>query len=176
MTLYADNIFDYSILFVCHGCAIKLIHIELILGNIWYTLHHCSALSLHRYLKSFLVEDKDLLIHWGRVTHICVSELTIIGSDNGLSPGRAPSHYQNQCWNIVNKTPRNKLQWKFNQNSNISIQENAFESVVCEKAAILSRPQCVNPNRVNTMAADGLVVHGIRAQGNRYCPSSQWIF
>ena len=26
--------------------------------------------------------------HWGRVTHICVSELTIIGSVNGLSPGR----------------------------------------------------------------------------------------
>ena len=29
---------------------------------------------------------KDLT-HWGRVTHICVSKLTIIGSDNGLSPG-----------------------------------------------------------------------------------------
>ena len=28
------------------------------------------------------------LTHWGRVTHICVSELTIIGSDNGLPPGR----------------------------------------------------------------------------------------
>ena len=28
------------------------------------------------------------LTHWRRVTHICVSELTIIGSDNGLSPGR----------------------------------------------------------------------------------------
>ena len=28
------------------------------------------------------------LTHWGRVTHICVSELTIIVSDNGLSPGR----------------------------------------------------------------------------------------
>ena len=27
------------------------------------------------------------LIHWGRVTHICVGNLTIIGSDNGLSPG-----------------------------------------------------------------------------------------
>ena len=26
--------------------------------------------------------------HWGRVTHICVSKLTIIGSDNGLAPGR----------------------------------------------------------------------------------------
>ena len=28
------------------------------------------------------------LTHRGRVTHICVSELTIVGSDNGLSPGR----------------------------------------------------------------------------------------
>ena len=26
--------------------------------------------------------------HWGRVTHICVSKLTSIGSDNGLSPNR----------------------------------------------------------------------------------------
>ena len=26
--------------------------------------------------------------HWGRMTHICVGNLTIIGSDNGLSPGR----------------------------------------------------------------------------------------
>ena len=28
------------------------------------------------------------LTHWGRVMHICVSKLTIIGSDNDLSPGR----------------------------------------------------------------------------------------
>ena len=28
------------------------------------------------------------LTHWGRMTHICVSKLNIIGSDNGLSPGR----------------------------------------------------------------------------------------
>ena len=28
------------------------------------------------------------VIHWGRVTHMYVSKLTIIGSDNGLSPGR----------------------------------------------------------------------------------------
>ena len=30
----------------------------------------------------------DELTYWGRVTHICVGNLTIIGSDNGLSPGR----------------------------------------------------------------------------------------
>ena len=28
------------------------------------------------------------LTHWGRVTHKCVNKLTIIGSDNGLSPGQ----------------------------------------------------------------------------------------
>ena len=30
----------------------------------------------------------SVLTHWGRVTHICVGNLAIIGSDNGLSPGR----------------------------------------------------------------------------------------
>ena len=28
------------------------------------------------------------LTHWGRVTHICVDKLTVISSNNGLSPGR----------------------------------------------------------------------------------------
>ena len=63
----------------------------------------------------------------------------------GTSAGHwlAPNHYLNQCWNIVNWTLRNKLQWKFNWNTNIFIHENTIESVVCEMAAILSRPQCV---------------------------------
>ena len=54
-----------------------------------------------------------------------------------------PSHYLNQCWNIVDGTLRNKLQWNCNWNSNSSIPENAFESVVCKMVAILSLPQCV---------------------------------
>ena len=33
-------------------------------------------------------DHKDIIIHWGRVTHICVSKLTIISSDNGLSHRR----------------------------------------------------------------------------------------
>ena len=32
--------------------------------------------------------QEQVLTHWGRVTHICVGNLTLIGSDNGLSPGR----------------------------------------------------------------------------------------
>ena len=34
------------------------------------------------------IQDITWLTHSGRVRHICVSKLTIIGSDNGLSPGR----------------------------------------------------------------------------------------
>ena len=79
--------------------------------------------------------------HWGRVTHICVGNLTII---DFFVAWLAPSHYLNQCWNIVNWTNTNKLQLNFNQNYNIFIQENAFESFIWKTAAILSRPQCVN--------------------------------
>ena len=59
----------------------------------------------------------------------------------------ATSHYLNQCWGIINWTLRHKLQWNFIQNYNIFIQENVLESVVCEMASILSRPQCVNSLR-----------------------------
>ena len=36
----------------------------------------------------FLYRRCIWLTHWGRATHICVGNLTIIGSDNGLSPDR----------------------------------------------------------------------------------------
>ena len=55
----------------------------------------------------------------------------------------APSHYLNQCWNIVNCTIGNTLQRNLNQNWYPFIQENAFEPVVCEMAAIfLSASMC----------------------------------
>ena len=39
-----------------------------------------------RYIISHFLSNL-LLTQWGRLTHICVSKLTIVGSDNGLSPG-----------------------------------------------------------------------------------------
>ena len=45
----------------------------------------------------------------------------------------------------MNWTIGNKNQWNLNRNSNIFIQENAFEYIVWKMAAILSRPQYVNP-------------------------------
>ena len=37
---------------------------------------------------NYLINILCILTYWGRVTHICVGNLTIIGPDNGLSPGR----------------------------------------------------------------------------------------
>ena len=49
--------------------------------SIWWR-HH---VDIHNHLEDSVM---FLLTHWGRVTHICVSKRTIIGSDNGLSPSR----------------------------------------------------------------------------------------
>ena len=85
---------------------------------------------------TILLTHRSYLTHWGRVTHICVGNLTTIGSDNGLPPGRRQAIIWTKCWNIVNWTPRNIYQWNFNRNSYNFIQENAFENVVCEMASI----------------------------------------
>ena len=49
---------------------------------------HLSHNSSGQHVVRFHGKRYSVLTHWGRVTHICVSKLTIISSDNGLSPGR----------------------------------------------------------------------------------------
>ena len=65
----------------------------------------------------------------------------IPGLDNGL----ALSYFLNQFWLIVNWTLRNILQWNFSWYSDICVQQNLLENVVCEMAIILDWFQCVNP-------------------------------
>ena len=47
-----------------------------------------TMISYNLQPESPIANNYLALTHWGRVTHICVSKLTIIGSDNGLSPDR----------------------------------------------------------------------------------------
>ena len=92
---------------------------------------------------SFTVHNPTLLTHLpssAAYLYIYASvNWASIGSDNGLSP----NHYPNQCSLIVNWAFSNKLQWNSNRNSSIFIQENSFENVVFERAAILSRGRWV---------------------------------
>ena len=50
----------------------------------------CVAIVCMTWMFAYWL-NHSRLTHWGRVTHICVSKLTIIGSDNGLSPDRRQS-------------------------------------------------------------------------------------
>ena len=65
--------------------------------------------------------------------HLCIGKLTTIGSDNDLSPV--------QCQAIIWTNAGILLIGPLG--TNIFIQENTFESVVCKMPTKLFRPQCV---------------------------------
>ena len=86
----------------------------------------------------------NTLIHWSRLTQICVGYLVHHWLRWWLVACFAPSHCVNQCWSIVTSNRRNKLSWNSARNLNIFIHENAFQSTVYRIASILYRVQCVN--------------------------------
>ena len=58
-------------------CDVYNLHIQHAWDYMYYITHPLAILY-----------DKRWLTHWGWMAHICVSKLNIIGSDNGLAPGR----------------------------------------------------------------------------------------
>ena len=76
------------------------------------------------------------------MTHICVGNLTIIGSYNGLSPGRRQAIIWTNDGILLFEPLGTNFNEFFYRNSYNFIQENPFENVVWKMAAILSRPQC----------------------------------
>ena len=107
------------------------------LNILYFFKYSCTNIFHRRSLYTFY------LTQWAWVTHVCVSKLCHLWFRWWFVVCTAPSHYLNKCSLIVNWTDGSKLQWNFNRNSYFSLQ-NAFEIVVCEKAAILSLYQCVN--------------------------------
>ena len=65
--------------------------------------------------------------HWGLVTHTCTSKTCYHCFRKWMSQF-GTSHWLNECWNIVTKTPRNIFQW----DSIVSIQDiHFFKYIVC---------------------------------------------
>ena len=86
----------------------------------------------------------ETLTHWSRATHICVSKLTIIGSDNGLLPSQRQAIIWTYAGILLIRPWGTNFSEVLIENWCIFVPENAFENAVCEMSAILSRPQCVN--------------------------------
>ena len=79
----------------------------------WKHSTHCVALWWHSHnynwwnkiiSPNLVYHTTTLLTHWGRVTHICVSKQTIIGWDNGLSPGRRQAIIWTNAGMLLNGT------------------------------------------------------------------------
>ena len=85
--------------------------------------------------------DNYSLTHWGRVMHICVSELTIIGSDNGLSPGRR----QAIIWTIAGILWIGPLGTNFNEIL-IEIYTFSFRKMHLKMSSGKWRPFCLGLN------------------------------
>ena len=91
--------------------------------------------------KSYVIRCFMLLLtHWGRATHIWVSKLTIIGSDNGLSPGR----HQAIIWTITGILLNGPLGTNFSEIL-IGIQTFSFKKMHLKMSAKW-RPFCLGPN------------------------------
>ena len=120
-------------------------------GNyIWDTLTSIHEVSFkiiyvkfHQISVGFDGRGGNLLTHWGRVTHICIGKLTIMGSDNGLSPGRR----QAIIWTNARILLIRPLGTNFSEIL-LKIYIFSFNKMHLKMssgklAAILSRPQCV---------------------------------
>ena len=84
--------------------------------------------------------DKLSLTHWGPVTHICVSKLTIIGSDNGLLPGRR----QAIIWTNAGIFLIGSLGIDFSEIL-IAIQTFSFKKMHLKISSAKWRPFCLGP-------------------------------
>ena len=91
------------------------------------------------------------LTHWGRVTHICVSNLTIIGSDNGLSPGRR----QAITWTNVGILLIGPLGTNFGEML-IKIHIFSFKKIHLKMSSGKWRPFCLG---LNVLTPWGPVIH-----------------
>ena len=86
------------------------------------------------------------LTHWGLATHICFGKLTIIGSDNGLSPGRR----QAIIWTIAGILLIGPLWTNFSEIL-IGIQTFSFKKMRLKMPSAKWRPFCLGLNVLRSL-------------------------
>ena len=77
--------------------------------------HLCSSFSLSflNIVSVHVFQVKLVNSFWGRVTHICINKLGHHWLKNALLPVWYQTITWNQCWFIVNQTPRDNFLWNF---------------------------------------------------------------
>ena len=107
-------------------------------------------------LKTAYKIQTTILTHWGRVTHICVSKLAIIGSVNGLSPDRR----QAIIWTNAGMLLIVTLRTNFNEIL-IEIHIISFKNIHLKKSSGEWRPFCLGLNVLTYLSLNYSSVNGI---------------
>ena len=102
-------------------------------------------INAHGNLENVLSRICVNLTHWGRVTHICVSNLNIIDSDNGLSPDRR----QAIIWTNAGILLIGPLGTNFSEIL-IAILKVSFKKMRLKVSSAKWRPFCIGLNVLRT--------------------------
>ena len=93
------------------------------------------------HMTSNLGLGNTLLTHWGRVTHICVGKLNIIGSDNGLLPGRCQAIIWTNAGILLIRPLRTSFSEMF-----VEIHTFSFKKIDLKMSSGKWRPFCLGLN------------------------------
>ena len=117
------------------------------------------------------------LTHWEQVTHICIVDLTIIGSDNGLSPGRR----QAIIWTNAGMLLIGPLGTNFSEKL-IEIHTFSFKKIPLKMSSGKWRPFCLGIQYISTLLPLGsdfafncvifkriVIVISMSTHGDIYC-------
>ena len=107
-------------------------------------MYSCGHNSVHwLYQWPCRCDPKCWLNYWGRVTHICVSKLSTIGSDNGLAPG--------WCQAIIWTNAETFFSRTFGTNFNEILSEvhtSSFKKMHLEMSSAKWRPFCLREDEL----------------------------
>ena len=110
-----------------------------------------------------------MLIHWIRVTQICVVKLTIIGSDNGLSPGRR----QAIIWTNAGILLIGPLGTNFSEIL-IGIQTFSYKKMHLKMASAKWRPFCLGLNVLMKWTPAAWLARPLSASPDSHVGHSPW--
>ena len=136
-----------------------------IVAAIWVDLGRCHLINKSVFITIITqrkvyfqrILSNYFLTHWGRVTHICVSKLTIIGSYNDLSPRRRQA--------IIWTNGGILLIRKLGTNSNEILSEIytfSFKKIHLKMSSGWWRSFCLGLNVLRILSADGLASIDVR--------------
>ena len=125
--------------FMCRDNIFEFVNSSIENNNTTHFISHRCSIIIYMWVS--IVS----LTHWSRVTHICVSKLSILGSDNGLSPGRR----QAIIWTNAGILLIGPLGTNFSEIL-IEINTFSFKKLLLKTSSAKWRPFCLGLNELRS--------------------------